>query len=636
MRETRAIQLVLLGCLLGISLAGVFFISVIRIWAPVRGVERINELSGIMKLHGQRAKRKASHVAVLKATKGSSIHSSLHDLINISAPHSSVGDDVVVSQRSRTGMRAVSLQPAHAETLRGWIKTISRPRESNGSGAGSLKTLARDSSGSGIGSNLDALPPRQSNGYLPCRRAGSHNLSESDITQGVNITIFTPCRLWKHTGAWISSKRQTQVEACTDAMGGFQCTWTTEFSSKLGADLVLYKGGVPSTCHTGSAHKTGSFAAYFDAERAGKREGQLWGVFEGEPFHKHAEFWRYVEQRHHAHSSAPLFDMEISWRKSADVPALYCRWLAQDGGGGSSSTRLSYRELFTPPPLTFDPSALASAFVSNPGGTWNRFGFLKKMMGLIPIKSFGRVLNNADDASLPQPSLSKSSRKIEVARRYKFGLALENEATVDYVTEKVFEFLVAGTLPVYYGAPNIDDFLPCSSKCIIKAQDFESEADLAQYLLHLDKNPDAYAEYFLWKSKPPRASFLSQMELCSDSFFCRMCSETRRRLAKASMCVGNSTPVRAASATGKADGDANLGVRSGVDGGLRTGHAFAHRQGAAPEVARVAPSAAAALTTASSGVLPRSTSKTWSRAAPAPGQTGRSDAGQGQGAIGVM
>lgn len=33
----------------------------------------------------------------------------------------------------------------------------------------------------------------------------------------------------------------------------------------------------------------------------------------------------------------------------------------------------------------------------------------------------------------------------------------------DYVTEKVYNGLAAGTLPVYWGADNVDDFVPKGS-----------------------------------------------------------------------------------------------------------------------------------------------------------------------------
>ena len=136
------------------------------------------------------------------------------------------------------------------------------------------------------------------------------------------------------------------------------------------------------------------------------------------------------------------------------------------------------------------------------------------------VKSFGSVLKNADQDTFSPASVgsTRSARKIAIARNFKFGFALENEKTTDYVSEKVFEFLEAGVVPVYVGAPYVDQFLPCASKCIIKAEDFASEQDLADYLLYLDRNLTAYAEFLTWKALPPRPAFLAQMKICSQTF----------------------------------------------------------------------------------------------------------------------
>ena len=101
--------------------------------------------------------------------------------------------------------------------------------------------------------------------------------------------------------------------------------------------------------------------------------------------------------------------------------------------------------------------------------------------------------------------------KLKVISRYLFYLAFENSNSVDYVSEKVFDGLIAGTVPVYLGAPNIDDYLP-GNKCIIKAGDFGNAAELGKYLLSLEKNRKEYESYLAWKKEPLRKSFLDLIE----------------------------------------------------------------------------------------------------------------------------
>ena len=54
---------------------------------------------------------------------------------------------------------------------------------------------------------------------------------------------------------------------------------------------------------------------------------------------------------------------------------------------------------------------------------------------------------------------------------YKFTLAFENAVAEDYVTEKLYHPLVAGSVPVYLGAPNVGQLVPASD-CYIDVNDF--------------------------------------------------------------------------------------------------------------------------------------------------------------------
>jgi hypothetical protein len=50
--------------------------------------------------------------------------------------------------------------------------------------------------------------------------------------------------------------------------------------------------------------------------------------------------------------------------------------------------------------------------------------------------------------------------KQELIQRYDFGLCIENTEQPGYITEKIFNCLAAGVIPVYLGAPDIADFVP--------------------------------------------------------------------------------------------------------------------------------------------------------------------------------
>jgi alpha(1,3/1,4) fucosyltransferase len=52
--------------------------------------------------------------------------------------------------------------------------------------------------------------------------------------------------------------------------------------------------------------------------------------------------------------------------------------------------------------------------------------------------------------------------KFEVLQRYEFCLCFENMAMNGYITEKIFDCLYAGTIPLYLGAPDISKYIPSS------------------------------------------------------------------------------------------------------------------------------------------------------------------------------
>ena len=70
--------------------------------------------------------------------------------------------------------------------------------------------------------------------------------------------------------------------------------------------------------------------------------------------------------------------------------------------------------------------------------------------------------------------------KVETLSEYKFSICFENTAYPGYVTEKIIDCLAAGTIPIYIGAPDIDNFVP--SGIFIDMRKFESWTCLDEYI----------------------------------------------------------------------------------------------------------------------------------------------------------
>ena len=89
-------------------------------------------------------------------------------------------------------------------------------------------------------------------------------------------------------------------------------------------------------------------------------------------------------------------------------------------------------------------------------------------MNYLDVHSFGKVLQN----KILQKDTSCQS-EMDTTAKYKFTIAFENAVARDYVTEEFYDLLIAGSVPIYLGAPNIDDFAP-GDKCFINAADWDS------------------------------------------------------------------------------------------------------------------------------------------------------------------
>jgi alpha(1,3/1,4) fucosyltransferase len=94
----------------------------------------------------------------------------------------------------------------------------------------------------------------------------------------------------------------------------------------------------------------------------------------------------------------------------------------------------------------------------------------------------------------------KTESKSTTLGKYTFALCLENMILRGYITEKIFDCFFAGTIPVYLGAPDIEDYVP--QDCFIDMRRFSDYEDLRHYLKSLSdediqrykKNARAYLQ----------------------------------------------------------------------------------------------------------------------------------------------
>lgn len=162
----------------------------------------------------------------------------------------------------------------------------------------------------------------------------------------------------------------------------------------------------------------------------------------------------------------------------------------------------------------------------------------RSFLSLVPHHSFGKCLNNVgglDRAlSLYPECANDASVKPKwwdhlhcAMSHYKFVLAIENTMTDSYVTEKLFYALDSGAVPIYFGAPNVRDFVPPHS--IINGNEFSSLQELASYVKALANDPVAYAEYHAWRRCGVLGNYGKTRAVSLDTLPCRLCEAVGRK-----------------------------------------------------------------------------------------------------------
>jgi hypothetical protein len=158
----------------------------------------------------------------------------------------------------------------------------------------------------------------------------------------------------------------------------------------------------------------------------------------------------------------------------------------------------------------------ASFIASNCMSNNAREEVVKELMKIIRVDSVGSCLRNAE---LPPGSNTESKQSIQ--KMYLFHFAFENSNEVDYITEKLWGALQSGTLPVYMGAPNVQDHVPDHS--IISWHDFPSTRKLGEYLQKVAADQTLYESYHAWRTKDLPAKFHRKYDMTRVHSACRAC-----------------------------------------------------------------------------------------------------------------
>eukprot|EP00850_Spirogloea_muscicola_P019814 SM000200S05804 [mRNA] locus=s200:10930:12586:+ [translate_table: standard] len=212
----------------------------------------------------------------------------------------------------------------------------------------------------------------------------------------------------------------------------------------------------------------------------------------------------------------------------ADVPVGYFSWEEYD--------------IMRPLQEKGSGPGIAAAFISNCNANNFRLQALEQLQAAgVAIDSFGRCANNRP----------YKEDKLGALQHYKFSLAFENTNEKDYVTEKFWQSLVVGAVPIVVGAPNILDFAP-SNISVISINGLEDVPQVANKILQVNANKAEWDAMVRWKTVGPSDAFKALLDMSAVHSSCRLCIHIASRMQEVEEELQRSTrPCRCKESDGK-------------------------------------------------------------------------------------
>ncbi len=166
-----------------------------------------------------------------------------------------------------------------------------------------------------------------------------------------------------------------------------------------------------------------------------------------------------------------LFDYSISFRPRSErnyrLP-LYAYFDSVDAAAGERK-----------PDPHFAQRAFCNFLYSNPGPR-ERVQFYDVLNSALRVDSGGRVRNNLG---------MRIDDKMKFLANYRFSIAFENGAHAGYITEKIFQPLLCGSIPIYWGASDIEEEF--NAKSFVNAARYTSLEGLRDAVLSLNADEAA-------------------------------------------------------------------------------------------------------------------------------------------------
>lgn len=141
-----------------------------------------------------------------------------------------------------------------------------------------------------------------------------------------------------------------------------------------------------------------------------------------------------------------------------------------------------------------------------------RDDFFHKLSAYKNVDSLGSHLKNVEDDLSPPYMGNWFKESVERKTPYKFSIAFENAFHAGYTTEKLFSSIMADTIPIYWGNPEVGKII--NTRAIINCHEFDSFDDVIKRIKEIDENDDEYIKMLKepWFKDDLQKGMKSEME----------------------------------------------------------------------------------------------------------------------------
>jgi len=130
---------------------------------------------------------------------------------------------------------------------------------------------------------------------------------------------------------------------------------------------------------------------------------------------------------------------------------------------------------------SYKRAKFCAAVISNSRKTDKfRIEFIEELNKYKQVDMGGKFRNN----------VGRIKNKIKFLTSYKFSIAMENTEGNGYLSEKIIESFLSGTIPIYYGDYMLDEYINPKSLILIRSK--EDMFEKIEYIKKIDNNDELY------------------------------------------------------------------------------------------------------------------------------------------------